>query len=244
MAWLRPLIGLLVFALAWEWFASGNHVLAPPLASIFREFLHQATAGALFEDTAASTLRVIAGVLISVLIAWPLGVISAYCKSLPRYLGGVVELLRPVPPIAWTPIAIIAFGIGDRPAIAIVAVGAFFPIWFGVIQGLSEVKQAHLRAAWSLGCGKWLLLTDVIVPSSFPYLVHGLRLGVGLGWFCVVAAEMIGASSGLGYGVHLYSLNLELERLYVYLLAIGAVGYLSNLLLRWADLRVGSVYGR
>ena len=114
----------------------------------------------------------------------------------------------------------------------------FCPTWFGVLQGLKEVREQHLRAAYSLGCSRILLVTDVIVPSVLPYFVHGLRLGVGLGWFCVVAAEMMGASTGLGYGVQLSSLNLEMERLYVYLFVIGLIGLASNWLLLALDRQV------
>lgn len=234
------MVGLLLFAALWELFSAGGSLLLPSLGAIAGALLDELRSGRLIPDAVSSTIRVISGVGVATLVSLLLGIISGLCATFPSYLRGIVELARPIPPIAWTPVAIIAFGIGNAPAIAIVGLGAFFPIWLGVLQGISEVKQSHLRAAYSLGCGKWLVLTDIIFPSALPYFAHGLRLGVGLGWFCVVAAEMMGASSGLGYGVQLFSLNLEMEKLYAYLFSIGAIGYLSHLLFEYLDKRAGA----
>lgn len=228
LAWIRPIVGLFIFVFLWTVFSSSNSLLLPPLEQVAITLINEVVDGRLVKDTIYSTARVLIGVGIATLISMILGLISGFWRNLPAFLKGVVEILRPIPPIAWTPVAIIAFGIGNKPAVAIVALGAFFPIWFGVLQGISEVKAPHLRAARSLGSGRWLLLTDILIPSIFPYFIHGLKLGVGIGWFCVVAAEMIGASNGLGYGVQIFSLNLEIEKLYAYLLTIGVIGYLSQ----------------
>jgi ABC-type nitrate/sulfonate/bicarbonate transport system permease component len=244
MSWLRGLAGIALFILIWEISADQNSLLLPSWIDILAQLKGELVDGRLPGDIKASVVRVAAGVALATFIALGLGVLSWFLKSLPQYLNGVVELIRPIPPIAWTPIAIVALGIGNRPAVAIVALGAFFPIWFGVLQGIREVEESHLRAAKSLGAKGLLVFTDIVVPSAIPYLVHGLRLGVGLGWFCVVAAEMMGASSGLGYGVQLSSLNLEMEKLYAYLLVIGIVGYLSNASLEWLDQMLGRRHGR
>ena len=235
---IRGLIGLLVVLGSWHAMVPDGIALIPTLTEVVTTFLQFTISGTLPSDTISSVIRVMTGVLISTVFATALGLISVYWKSFPDYLAGCVELVRPIPPIAWTPLAIIAFGIGTRPAVAIVALGAFFPVWLGIQQGLKEVNPSHVRAAGSLGCGQWMLLTDVIVPSILPYAFHGLRLAVGLGWFCVVAAEMMGASSGLGYGIQLFSLNLEMSKMYCYLLTIGALGYLSNALLQNIDSRL------
>ncbi|MDH3376582.1 MAG: ABC transporter permease [Gammaproteobacteria bacterium] len=234
----RASVGVCVILLAWHLSTSKNNVLTPPLNDVLWSFLELLRSRILLKDAFASLFRVLAGVAISSLLAAVLGLVAVYWRSFPDYLSGGIELFRPIPPIAWTPLAIVAFGVGTQPAIAIVALGAFFPIWLGIQQGLMEVKRSHILAAESFGCGKLLQLTDVIVPSALPYAFHGLRLGVGLGWFCVVAAEMMGASSGLGYGIQLFSLNIEMEKLYSYLLVIGMLGYVSNFLLQRIDLRL------
>ncbi|GMR05687.1 MAG: hypothetical protein BMS9Abin25_0262 [Gammaproteobacteria bacterium] len=228
---LRSLTGLLVLLVVWLLFESSAGVLLPPLGDVISSIFDLSVRGWLAQDILASVYRVAAGVFLSFLLASLMALVSVYWKTFPDYVAGGVEVLRPVPPIAWVPLALVAFGVGDKPAIAIVALGAFFPIWLGMVQGIRNVNPSHLHAAASLGCNHRLLLTDVILPSALPDIAHGLRIGVGLAWFSVVAAEMMGAASGLGYGIQLFSQNLEISRMYVYLLTIGLLGYFSNMLL-------------
>jgi ABC-type nitrate/sulfonate/bicarbonate transport system permease component len=212
--------------------------LLPPLMEVGTAVWKLLASGPLIEDASASIERVLSGVGISVCLSLTLAVGTALHRPIADYLHGVVELVRPVPPIAWTPIAVVSFGIGDRPAIAIVATGAFFPIWLGILHGLREVRPAHLAAAMSLGATRMRLIIEIIVPSVLPHAFHGFRLGMGLGWFCVVAAEMVGASNGLGFGIQLFSLNLEMEKLYAYIICVGVIGYISNVILLAIDRRL------
>jgi ABC-type nitrate/sulfonate/bicarbonate transport system permease component len=233
---LLGLAGVLLVGLLWWLAVPPRHPLVPPLAEVVRQARGLAASGALFHDALASVGRVLPGVGIAFVAAAALAALSAL-RGVGELCAGVLELLRPIPPIAWTPIAILAFGIGNAPAVAIVALGAFFPIWLGLQQGLRQVRTPHLLAARSFGAGRRLLLTDVVLPSVLPYALHGLRVGLGIGWFCVVAAEMMGAQSGLGYGVQLFSLNFEMGKTYSYLLAIGALGAVMNFLMRTLETR-------
>jgi ABC-type nitrate/sulfonate/bicarbonate transport system permease component len=232
---LLQLAGVLLLGLVWWLATPPKSTLVPPLASVAREAADLARSGTLLRDALASLGRVAPGVGIALAAAVALTGLGAAVRGLGDLFEGVLELIRPIPPIAWTPVAILAFGIGNAPAVAIVCVGAFFPIWLGLQQGLREVRTQHVLAARSFGAGRRLLLTDVVVPSVLPYALHGLRVGLGIGWFCVVAAEMMGAHSGLGYGVQLFSLNLELGRTYAYLVAIGVLGAAMNALMRTAE---------
>lgn len=229
--------GVLLLGLVWWLATPPKSLLVPPLGSVAREAASLVKSGALLRDALASLGRVAPGVALALAAAVALTGLGAAVRGLGDLLDGVLELIRPIPPIAWTPVAILAFGIGNAPAVAIVCVGAFFPIWLGLQQGLREVRSQHLLAARSFGAGRRLLLTDVVIPSVLPYALHGLRVGLGIGWFCVVAAEMMGAHSGLGYGVQLFSLNLELGRTYAYLVVIGALGAAMNALMRSAERR-------
>ena len=240
LRYFRSLIGLLVLLAVWVLFESSAGVLLPPLGDVISNIVDLAFRGWLLQDILASLYRVTAGVCVSFLLASLMALVSVYWKAFPDYVAGGVEVLRPVPPIAWVPLALVALGVGDKPAIAIVALGAFFPIWLGMVQGIRNVNPSHLHAAASMGCNQRLLLTNVIIPSALPDIAHGLRLGVGLAWFCVVAAEMMGAASGLGYGIQLFSQNLEISRMYVYLLTIGLLGYFSNMLLEHVSARLNS----
>jgi ABC-type nitrate/sulfonate/bicarbonate transport system permease component len=234
---LLQVAGVLLLGLVWWLATPPRSTLVPPLGSVARDAAGLFRSGALTRDALASLGRVAPGVGIALAAAVALTGLGAAVRGLGDLLDGVLELLRPIPPIAWTPVAILAFGIGNAPAVAIVCLGAFFPIWLGLQQGLREVRTQHVLAARSFGAGRRLLLTDVVVPSVLPYALHGLRVGLGIGWFCVVAAEMMGAHSGLGYGIQLFSLNLELGRTYAYLVVVGALGAVMNALMRAAERR-------
>ena len=229
-------IGLLL--VAWATLVHAGHVAIPPLSEVLSQLREVAGDGVLLRDAWASLQRVLEGVGVALLFTLLLGVPAALWPPVGHVLEGVVELLRPIPPLAWVPVAILAFGVGDKPAVAIVALGAFFPVWLGLHQGLAEVRRQHLLAARSFGASRWLQLTDVVVPTMLPFGFHGLRLGLGLGWFCVVAAELMGANSGLGYGVQLHSLNLQLGRTYVYIFSIALLGAANNFGMRWLELRL------
>lgn len=235
---IRSCAGLVICLAIWQLVSPFNSVLVPPIDAIAKEYMALIDSGIIQRDIVASVYRVLVGVLLSTTIACLLGLVSSYWQQFPDYISGIVEIVRPVPPIAWTPIAIIAFGIGSSPAIAIVIIGSIFPIWLSIQQGIDEVNESHIRAAKSLGARHWLVFTDVIFPTVLPYFMQGLRLGVALGWFCVVAAEMVGATGGLGYGIQLYSLNIEMEKVYSYILTIGALGLISNAVLVFTNSRI------
>ena len=137
-------------------------------------------------------------------------------------------------------------GVGD----AIVTLGAFFPIWLGTQQGFSEVHREYVWATRTFGASRRRLLVDIVVPAALPYLLHGLRIGLGLGWFCLVAAEMMGVQQGLGHAIQLFSLNLETENIFGCIFVIGVLGltmteavrWIEKRLLRWHTLSVGG-YG-
>ncbi len=227
---LWTLAGTGLFVLLWGiWPGS---LAIPPLGSVLAEFPGLIENGQLPKDALASLARVLAGVSLAFLTALGLGIVAAALPPFRYMLAAATELIRPVPPIAWVPVIIVIFGIGNKPAIAIVTLGAFFPIWLGFLQGIDAIRHEHLRAARSLGATRVQEITMVALPTMRPYVFHGLRVGGGLGWFCVVAAEMMGASSGLGHRVQLLSLNIQMDKVFAYLIVIGALGALLNLILR------------
>jgi len=154
-----------------------------------------------------------------------------------------LEVLRPIPPIAWIPIAMLWFGLGFKPAVFLIFIGAFFPILLNTIAGVRSTSRVLVEAVRTLGASDRDILAKVVTPSSIPSIVAGLRIGVGVGWMCLVAAEMTGSSSGLGYMVIYYSGILETSSVMVGMLAIGAIGYamsyvigrIESHLLRWRE---------
>jgi ABC-type nitrate/sulfonate/bicarbonate transport system permease component len=169
-----------------------------------------------------------------------LGLVALAHRGSVDYVAGIVELLRPIPPIAWTPVAILVFGIGSPPAVAVVALSAFFPLWLSLLHGIDSVDRRYVMAARSLGAGRLLTFRFVLLPMILPGFVQGLRLAVGMGWFSVIAAEMIGASTGLGQAIRKSALNLNMEQTYGYLLVIGLIGLLSS----WSVARLTGAGGK
>ncbi len=212
--------------------------IIPTLGDVVDEMIALAKAGDLWRDARQSLIRVANGVALATVLGLALGGLGLVSRKASLLLAGVIEILRPIPPIAWVPVMIMWFGIGGAPAIAIVTLGAFFPIWLGTQQGFSEVRREHVWAARTFGASRRRLLFDIVVPSALPYLLHGLRLGLGLGWFCLVAAEMMGVQQGLGHAIQLFSLNLEMEKIFGYIFVIGVLGLTMTEAVRWIEKRV------
>lgn len=224
------LIGFAAFLLLWA--LHPGTPMIPSLVTVLSTGFDLVKNGVLVPDVVASLGRVVAGVAIAFVLASFLSFVAIIVPVIGLAFEGIGEVFRPIPPIAWTPVAIIVFGIGNAPAVAIVGIGAFFPIWIGLQSGIEAVRQEHVQAARTLGATRLGIARFVVLPSMQPHVIRGLRLGTGLGWFSVVAAEMVGASSGLGYGIQLFSMNLEIEKMYAYLLVIGGLGWAQSSILR------------
>ncbi len=225
VAW--SLFGIVLLFAAWSvW--PGN-ILFPGLPAIMGKSVQFLQNGTLIKDALSSLYRVSAGVIVGAGIAICFAAALYISRPVGFAILGITELIRPVPPIAWTPVAILFLGIGNAPAVAVVAVGAVAPLWLSLHAGLVQVREEHIKAARSLGANSIAVVQRVVVPSVLPHFISGMRLAVGIGWFSVVAAEMMGVSSGLGHGILLHSQNVEMEAVFVYLITIGCVGAAINI---------------
>jgi NitT/TauT family transport system permease protein len=227
--WAAAGIGL--FVLVWTLIARrlGNPVLLPTPAAVIEGFYQLLADGYLVQDVLASLKRVFAGFLIAAAVGVPLAMLLAYFLPLRRLVLPLVTLLRPIPPIAWIPIAILWFGIGDKPSFFITAIAAFFPIFLNSFFGGTSAEEQHLNAARSLGAKKGSLLVRILFPSALPMIWTGLKIGLGQSWMAVVTAELIAAQSGLGYMIQTSRLNLETSYVLVGMVTIGVLGSLMGL---------------
>jgi NitT/TauT family transport system permease protein/taurine transport system permease protein/sulfonate transport system permease protein len=155
--------------------------------------------GYLLDNVSISVLRVLCGFVLAVLIAVPLGVAMALSTTIHNLADPIVRLLSPIPGVAWVPIAILWFGLGDEAAIFIITVGSIFPILLSTAQGVNDVDPRLVDAARTMGANRWQVLSRVMLPSLIPYLVTGFRTGLSFAWRVVVAAEMVGVPKGIGY---------------------------------------------
>jgi NitT/TauT family transport system permease protein len=153
----------------------------------------------LWGDIVDSLRRVALGFGTAAVLGIPLGLTLGWYPAADQVVNPVMQILRPISPIAWIPVAIIFFGVGDHAAIFLIFLGAFFPIVVSCIDGVSNVPSVYRRTGRNFGLAPWQLLTRVVFPAALPQIIVGLRIALGIAWLVVVAAEMIAVDSGLGY---------------------------------------------
>jgi NitT/TauT family transport system permease protein len=184
-----------------------------------------------------SGARVAVSVVVAALLAIPLGLVVGTSDRWENLLYPALEALRPIPPISWLPIAIIVFpalALGSLsvplPALFVVFIGAFFPIFTNTIEGARTIETEYTQAARSLGASSGDIFRHVVLPATLPSIITGLSLGVGLGWITVVAAELLTGGPGLGYIIIQGSRLLQNQVVVIGMLAVGALGYASSAL--------------
>ena len=215
--------------LLWEiLIKNSDHNLIPAPSTALAALNELISKGILVDDLTESIRRVLAGFGCAAACGITLGLLLGASARLHLALSPLIELLRPIPPIAWIPLSMTIFGLGDASACFVIFIGAFYPVLTNTILGVQEVPQQLMDAAQSLGCSGLQRFQKVIWPSSLPSIFAGLRVGLGFAWMCVVAAEMIAARSGLGYEIQLNRQLLRLDRVVAGMVVIGIVGFAMN----------------
>ena len=228
-----------LFLLAWQ-VASAlnarqqylNPILFPSPLDMVRAAYDEAAKGILWRDIAASLARVFQGFAIGAAVAVPLGCATGYFRRLEDWVDPIVELFRPIPPLALLPLFIIWLGIGEIAKVLLIAFATFFPIFLNTTEGVRSSDPLHLRAALSLGANRRQIFTHVAARAALPGIIVGLRLGFALGFFVLVAAELVAADSGLGYRIQESRNFFLVDRMFVGAAVIGVLGFSFNLLLR------------
>lgn len=232
-------IAMLLFA--W-WLAAELHLvntlLLPSPTVVAQEGWRLLQEGSLLQDTRVSLGRVFLGFCAAVIVALPLAAAMGMSQIAHRVVDPLVEIVRPIPPIAIIPLAILWFGIGEFSKIFVVAYAAFFPIVINSVAGFRSIDEIHLRAARCLGASQLQILTRVAVPSAFPHTVIGLRLGMGMAFLALVAAELIAASSGLGQLIQEARSQFATDRVMVGIVTVGVLGFSLNRALLWIESKV------
>ena len=155
--------------------------------------------GTLFTHIGASLMRVGIGFSLAVLVAVPLGLWLGWVKGAYSTLNPLFQILRPISPIAWIPIAILWFGVGNASPIYLIFISSVFPMIVQTTAGVHTIERRYLRAAENFGVSRYTLFRQVVIPAVLPQIIVGMRIGLGVAWLVVVAAEMIALRSGLGY---------------------------------------------
>jgi ABC-type nitrate/sulfonate/bicarbonate transport system permease component len=186
-----------------------------------------------------SLQRVAMGFVLALCAAIPLGIVCGWSRMLREMLTPVIETIRPIPPLAWIPLAILWFGIGLRSAAFIIFLGCFFPILLSTMSGVLSVEPVLVSAAKTLGATRWQILLNVLLPGSMPSIYTGLRIGLGIGWMTLVAAEFTGVKSGYGLGYMIMTAR-DIQRpdlVIAGMAVIGLTGFILDGLLRMLEAR-------
>ncbi|WP_038954583.1 ABC transporter permease [Bradyrhizobium japonicum] len=201
----RPVLGLLlplILALGWElvvWLGWSNGRLVPSPSRVFGTITELARSGELVRHIAATLWRGGLGFAFGVIAGTVLGAISGYWSLARRLLDPTVQALRAIPSLAWVPLFILWLGIFETSKIALIAVGVFFPVYLGVMGAILSVDRKIVEVGRTFRLSGFAMIRRMLLPAVLPAYVVSLRVGLGLGWMFVVAAELIGASEGLGY---------------------------------------------
>lgn len=247
----KRMVPLLLVVLAWQVMSSIGVIPAFKLPSPWQVFgglqdlitLGMPPGHLLHRHISHSLQRVFWGYLTALLIAIPLGIAMGWSRALSTALEPIMEVLRPIPPLAWIPIAILWFGIGNQSAAFIIFLGAFFPILLNTISGVRTIDPLLIEAARTLNATRRFIFFKVLLPGAFPAIFTGLRIGLGIGWMTLVAAEFTGVRQGYGLGYMIMTAR-DIQRpdqIVAGMVVIGLIGLiidaglnlLERLLLHW-----------
>jgi NitT/TauT family transport system permease protein len=198
---LLPAIALIAVLIAawWAVVHLTHSVIFPTPWAVVTGTLELLQDGSLWRHIGASLMRVGAGFGLAVCVAVPLGLWMGWVDGAYRTLNPIFQILRPISPIAWIPIAILWFGVGDASPIYLIFISSVFPMVVQTTVGVHTIEKRYLRAAENFGVSRQTLFRQVVIPAVLPQVIVGMRIGLGVAWLVVVAAEMIALRSGLGY---------------------------------------------
>ncbi|MES2742513.1 MAG: ABC transporter permease [Pseudomonadota bacterium] len=237
LGWVNPQVLPSPLAVLQRWIA----YLLPLTPYEGGNWLGWAVSGELIIDSIGSLYRVVVGFAVGAGLALPLGLLMGSSARLYAWLNPLTQVLRPIPPIAYIPLSMLWFGLGNPPAIFLIALGAFFPVLMNTIAGVRQVDGIYLRAARNLGAGGATLFVRVILPAAVPYILSGVRIGIGTAFIVVIVSEMIAVNNGLGFRILEAREYFWSDKIIAGMISIGMIGLaidvgmnqLNNHLLRW-----------
>lgn len=224
-------LGMLVFFGAWELLSrSGwvNAIMLPAPSIVARSVVELVQSGDLQRHVLSSLWRAAVGFAIGLVLALLLGIAMARLPRLNSLLNPLVQMFRAIPALAFVPLAIFWFGIGEASKIFLIAWGVFFPIWVNTYLGTRDTSPLLSRAASSLGARGWRMLVFVTIPAALPFIIAGVRVSLSIALVVLVAAELTGAMFGIGYLIQMSQQVFRVDHMFVGLLFLGLIGFLAD----------------
>ncbi|KFC08485.1 permease component of an ABC superfamily taurine transporter [Trabulsiella guamensis ATCC 49490] len=242
---------LLVLLALW-WGVAALHLISPlflpPPAQVLQKLITIAGSqgfmdATLWQHLAASLTRILVALLAAVVLGIPVGIAMGLSPTIRGILDPLIELYRPVPPLAYLPLMVIWFGIGETSKILLIYLAIFAPVAMSALAGVKSAQQVRIRAAQALGASRLQVLWLVILPGALPEILTGLRIGLGVGWSTLVAAELIAATRGLGFMVQSAGEFLATDVVLAGIAVIAVIAFVLELGLRALQRRLTPWHG-
>lgn len=243
---LNFIIGMALLVAVWQMIViigGYEEALFPSPITVWNVIIEMIINGTLFVHLQVSLGRFAAGYLLAVIPAIILGMILGRMPRVWQIIDPIVQVLRPVSPVAWSPFIVLWFGIGNIPAIVIIFIAAFFPVLLTTVGGVKKIDEDYLKIARNMEIKQPALMYKIILPAAFPSIVSGLHLALGSAWIFLVAGEMVGAQSGLGFLIVDARNTLNLAGVFAGIIIIGLSGFILDRLVSIFELWVGRHWG-
>lgn len=216
-----------ILLILWQIGANAGRItvaLFPPPTQLAETFWNMVVSGKLWTNLSISFIRVGEGFLVGTILGIALGFFMGLWKPANRVLSGLMGIIRPIPFLALIPVFILILGIGEAEKVAVIAYGTFWSVFLNTIGGIQNVDVRLLEMAYLFRIGNTKAITKIVLPAAVPTILTGLRLGVSAAWMSVVGAEMIAATSGIGYVITYARTIARADEMYVCVLVIGLIG--------------------
>ena len=244
---INVITGLGILILFWMLVASssksGNTIIPSP-KDVIQAFKELIEGKLLFEYIGISLYRFFIGYASSVVVAIFLGLIMGWYTRIWDIVDPIVQVLRPISPTAWFPFIVMAFGIGNLPAIVIIFIAGFFPVLLSTVSAVKKLDKTYLKVSGNFEIKGISLVTKIVIPAIFPYIANAMHIALGTAWIFLVAGEMVGAQSGLGYLIIDARNNLRTDMLLAGIILIGIIGLILDKIIgraeRFISLRWGT----
>jgi NitT/TauT family transport system permease protein len=227
-------VGLLLLVAVWQFLPEWGVVdktFVPPFSEVISAWWHLLKEGTLWHDTKASLIRALGGFAIAVVIGVPLGLLIGWYRLAAEVLNPVLELFRNTAALSLLPVFILIMGIGESSKIAFVAYACIWPVLLNTISGVESVDPLLVKSSRSLGFGSLRTFQKVVLPAAVPTIFTGIRLAGGFSLLVLIAAELVGANSGLGFLITYSQQNFAIPNMYAAIITISMIGIVLNQLL-------------
>jgi len=233
-------LSLIIIAI-WEYASLSGHIppyVLPSPSGVVNLFIKHLLDGSLIEDILASMKRVLTGFTVAAVVALTLGVLISLSKNFEVFTRMILQVLKPIPPIAWIPIAIIWLGIAESSKIFIIFIGAVFPILLNTVDGIKQIDVRFWEVSRTFEVPYSKFVKKVIIPGALPQIFTGLKIGLNNAWACLVAAEMIAATKGIGYMLMEGRSLSQPGKVLLAMFIVGIIGKLMEDALRFVGRKV------